>query len=48
MTTVHDNEDTCVGCGMEYQDCGCLICGECLYCDCTCYDLDEAEEIMED
>lgn len=44
---IHNNEEECEHCHMEYQDCGCMICGECLYCDCICYDGDfeEAEEI---
>ena len=43
---IHDDEDTCPDCGTDYQDCGCLICGECLYCNCCCYDdQDEAEEL---
>lgn len=43
----HDDNEICSGCGEEYQGCGCLICGECLYCDCCCYDGDyeEAEEL---
>ena len=45
--TEREDGECCNECGEEYSDCGCLICGECLFCDCMCYEEDENQELID-
>ena len=36
--TTHNPLATCTECGFEYRDVACPDCGECLICDCMCFD----------
>ena len=44
----HNPLDTCTECGCVHRDVDCPDCGECLICDCMCFDETTNKKMVDD